>query len=92
MSAKEPRKITSNKFVVTLPKDWRDSLGLTPQDELIPHYQDGSPLILTPSKMKLDPLESQLITLLVSYRSVKEARDVADTLQRIIDVIREGAQ
>jgi len=90
MAAKDPRKITSDKFVVTLPKDWRDSLGLTPQDELIPHYMDGSPLILSPVNMVLDSLETQLITLLVNYRSVKEAKLVADSLQKIIDTIKEG--
>lgn len=92
MSGKEPRKITSDKFTITLPKDWRDSLNLTPKDALIPFYQDGSPLVLVPQGMILDKLESRLVDLLVTYRGIKDIKKLSEQLGNIVDTINEGIQ
>jgi len=88
--AKEDRKITSDKFTITIPKDWRDSHGLTPKRSLSPFYQEGSPLVLIPSGMELDTLEVQLITLLVKYKSIKESHQLAKELGDIVELLNEG--
>jgi hypothetical protein len=87
---KEDRKITSDKFTITIPKDWRDSHGLTPKMALSPFYQEGSPLVLIPSDMELDDLETQLVTLLVKYKSIKDSYRLAKDLGNIVDLLNEG--
>ena len=88
--AKEDRKITSDKFTITLPKDWRDSLGLTPKKALTPYYREGSPLVLIPSGTELDALEVQLITLLVKYRRMKGSKQLAEDLGNVVNLLNEG--
>ena len=88
--AKEDRKITSDKFTITIPKDWRDSHGLTPKMALTPYYQEGSPLVLVPSGTELDALEVQLITLLVKYKSIKDTKQLAKDLGNVVTVLNEG--
>lgn len=88
--AKEDRKITSDKFTITLPKDWRDSHGLTPQKALSPYYQEKSPLVLVPNEVELDELEVQLITLLVKYRGIKDTQQLAKDLGNVVTRLNEG--
>ena len=88
---KEDRKITSDKFTITIPKEWRDSHGLTPKMALTPFYQEGSPLVLIPSGMELDTLEVQLITLLVKYKSIKESHQLAEELGNVVELLNEGS-
>lgn len=90
--AKEDRKITSDKFTITLPKDWRDLHGLTPKMALTPFYSDRSPLVLIPKGMSLDGLEVQLITLLINYRGIKDTQKLAEELSGIVDKFNEGLQ
>lgn len=90
--AKEDRKITSDKFTITLPKDWRDVHGLTPKMALTPFYSDGSPLILIPKGMPLDDLEIKLITLIINYRGVKDTQKLAEDLGDVVDKLNEGLQ
>ena len=87
---KEDRKITSDKFTITIPKDWRDSHGLTPKMALSPFYQEGSPLVLIPNTMELDQLEVQLITLLVKYKSIKDSFRLAQELGDVVELLNEG--
>lgn len=87
---KENRKITSDKFTITLPKDWRDSHNLTPKNALTPFYQEGSPLILIPSGTELDDLEAQLITLLVKYNAIKDSKQLAEDLGGVVNLLNEG--
>lgn len=88
--AKEDRKITSDKFTITLPKEWRDSHGLTPKNALTPYYQEGSPLVLIPSGTELDELEVQLITLLVKYKGIKDSHRLAKELGDVVELLNEG--
>lgn len=88
--AKEDRKITSDKFTITLPKEWRDSHGLTPKMALTPYYQEGSPLVLIPSGTELDELEVQLITLLVKYKGIKDSHRLAKELGDVVELLNEG--
>jgi len=74
------RKITSNKFIITLPKDWRDSLGLTPEDTVLPYFESGSVLVIVPSSMTLTPIEVQLIDLLTSLRSITHIKELLGEL------------
>ena len=85
--AKEDRKITSDKFTITLPKEWRDSHGLTPKDAVTPYYQEGSPLVLVPSGTEMDTLEVQLITLLVKYKSIKDSHRLAKELGDVVELL-----
>jgi len=87
--AKEDRKITSDKFTITVPKDWRDSHGLKPGNSLTPFYQDHSPLILIPKGMELDPIEIQLITLIISYKTIKGFKELTENLQKLMDKIED---
>ncbi len=87
--AKEDRKITSDKFTITVPKDWRDSHGLKPGNSLTPFYQDHSPLVLIPKGMELDDLEIQLITLITSYKNMKGFKKLTEDLQKLMDQIEE---
>lgn len=88
--AKEDRKITSDKFTITIPKDWRDSHHLTPKMALTPFYREGSPLVLIPNDVVLDTLEVQLITLLVNYKNIKDSQKIAQDLGDIVNAINEG--
>ena len=88
--AKEDRKITSDKFTVTIPKDWRDSHNLTPKMALTPYYQEGSPLVLVPSGTELDALEVHLISLLVKYKGIKETHQLAEDLSTVVELLNEG--
>lgn len=90
--AKEDRKITSDKFTITLPKEWRDPHGLTPKMTLTPFYSDGSPLVLIPKEMTLDALEVKLITLLINYRGIKDIQKLAEELGDVVDKLNEGLQ
>jgi bifunctional DNA-binding transcriptional regulator/antitoxin component of YhaV-PrlF toxin-antitoxin module len=81
---KEDRKITSDKFTITLPKDWRDGHGLTPKNALTPFYSDGSPLVLIPKGMELDSIEKDLIALIISYRGIKDTRELVETLRETL--------
>ena len=87
---KEDRKITSDKFTITIPKEWRDSHGLTPKNALTPFFQEGSPLVLIPSGTDLDTLEEKLITLLVKYKSIKETQALAVELGDVVIALNEG--
>jgi len=60
------RKVTSTKFNVTLPQDWREANELSPGDNLRPYYESNSPLILVPEKRELTDWEKMLINLLVN--------------------------
>lgn len=89
--AKDDRKITGDKFTITIPKEWRDSHGLTSDMSLSPFYQEGSPLILVPSGTELDALEVQLITLLIKYRNIKESYQLAKELEDVVNLLNEGS-
>lgn len=89
---KDDRKITSDKFTITIPKDWRDSHGLTPKNALTPFYSNGSPLILIPREMELDSIEKDLIVLLISYRGIKNTRELVEQLGETVDLILKRFQ
>lgn len=78
-----PLKITGEKFTITIPKNWRDSHGLTRGDSLIPSYTEGSALILNPRNMDLSEVEVALINLLIEYPKMDKGRELALKLVEI---------
>lgn len=78
MSSSKFRKIIAPKFFITLPKEWRESLGLKCGD-FVEHFSvPGSPLILIPKGHELSALEKRLIGLLTSSLSPKEIDKLID--------------
>lgn len=77
---RETRKITSEKFTITLPKDWREILQLSPGDEIIPYYREDSPLVIIPSTRPLSEFEKVLVEMLVNGPTVQSAKDLIERL------------
>jgi AbrB family looped-hinge helix DNA binding protein len=77
----ESRKITSEKFTITLPKDWREVLQLSPGDEIVPFYREDSPLVIIPSNRPLSEFEHLLVEMLVDGPTVQRAQDLIGRLE-----------
>ena len=86
----DSRKITSDKFTVTLPKGWRDSHNLCQGDTVIPYYSEGTPLTLLPESYELSELETVLLELLVLGPSPDSGRKLIERLEKA-KVYLEGA-
>ncbi len=56
------QKTGSSSFIVTLPKDWIDSIGIKPGDYVLV-YEHGSKLIITPSYSEAQQLSSEITVL-----------------------------
>lgn len=78
---REARKITSKKFTITLPKDWREVLQLEPGDEVVPYYLEDSPLVIIPSNRPLSEFEKVLVEMLVYGPTAQRARDLMERLE-----------
>lgn len=79
------RKITGDKFTITLPKDWRDSHGLSPGQSLTPFYGEGTPLVFIPKELELSEAEVKIIEVLTKYRTSIEAKEFGDKIAKVID-------
>jgi len=76
------RKITSEKFTITIPKSWRDSFNLSPGDILTPYYTDGSPLIFLPSGTEPTQLQEVLMDLLIIGPTPEAGRKLIERLEK----------
>lgn len=85
------RKIIAPKFFITLPKAWRESLGLEPGGFIDPRFSAGSPLILIPKGHDLTVLEESLIAVLTSPGSLSkiEISKLIDRLALVAGSLRE---
>uniref|UniRef100_A0A6M3M5U7 Putative antitoxin family protein n=2 Tax=viral metagenome TaxID=1070528 RepID=A0A6M3M5U7_9ZZZZ len=88
---RDPRKVTSDKYTMTLPKEWREILNIQPGDLLKPHFVDGSPLILIPMNRPLSDLESVLTELLIYGPTPEKTRNLIDRLERAKHFLESAA-
>ena len=86
----DSRKITGEKFTMTLPVGWRrekltkgddgEMRELRPGDYLDAHYEEGSALILIPKEGSTSEVEKTLIELLIKYPMVEKNNALANQL------------
>jgi len=88
---RDPRKVTSDKYTMTLPKEWREILNIQPGDLLKPHFVDGSPLVLIPLNRPLSEFEGVLTELLIYGPTPEKARDLIDRLEKAKHFLESAA-
>ncbi|GAG53900.1 unnamed protein product, partial [marine sediment metagenome] len=92
----DDRKITGDKFVITLPQAWRQAHDLSKGNYVTTMFREGEsgPLVMMPKDAKLDELRKGLIVALIDGPSVNEARELslrlnalATQLDRVAEVV-----
>ena len=78
---RDTRKVTSDKFTITLPADWREVLNINPGDDIVPYYLEDSPLVIIPKTRPLSEFEEQLVELLVEGPTASRAKALIDRLE-----------
>jgi len=75
------RKVTSDKFTITLPQDWREILFIQQGDEIVPYYSSGSPLVIVPKNRPLSEFEEELVDMLTEGPTPERAKMLIDRLE-----------
>ena len=81
----DDRKITGDKFVITLPQAWRELHGLSPAEYVTTLYREGEagPLVIIPKDFQLDELQTGLIHALLDTPSKPEVRKLSRQLKQL---------
>ncbi len=81
----DDRKITGDKFVITLPQAWRELYGLSPGGYVVTQYNEGEagPMVITPKGVNLDPLQKGLIRALLNSPSEAEMKELSEHLKKL---------
>ncbi len=81
----DDRKITGDKFVITLPQTWRELYGLSPAEYVTTLYREGEagPMVIIPKGTKLDPLQLGLISALLDSPTKPEVRKLSRQLKKL---------
>jgi len=81
----DDRKITGDKFVITLPQAWREMHGLSPGQYVTTLYREGEagPMVIIPKGIKLDQLQTGLIAALLDSPSKLEVKKLSQQLKQL---------
>lgn len=88
------RKITGDKFVVTLPQPWREANGLVPGNYVITSFREAGgsgPMVVVPQGLELSELEEGLIIALLDGPSPEMAEGLANKLSNVATHLRNLA-
>jgi len=90
----DDRKITGDKFVITLPQAWRQAHGLSPGDYVTTLFREGEsgPMVVMPKAAKLDELRKGLIVALIDGPSVSEAKELSHRLNALVSQLNRVAE
>ena len=85
----DDRKITGDKYVITLPQAWRQAHGLTPDDHVTTMFREdeSSPMVVIPKGAELDELRMALIVALIDGPSASEARELSLRLSGLVSLL-----
>lgn len=72
----DDRKITGDKFVITLPQSWREGHNLAPGNFVTTMFKEGGkcPMVIIPKDIKLDEFQKGLIVALLDGPTSAEAK------------------
>jgi len=87
------RKITGDKYVITLPQAWRQAHGLSPSDHVTTMFGEGeaSPMVVIPKGAELDELRRELIVALLDGPSVSGAKELSLRLGKLVSLLDDIA-
>lgn len=90
----DDRKITGDKYVITLPQAWRQVHGLTPNDHVTTMFREdeSSPMVIIPKGAVLDELSMGLIVALIDGPSASEARELSLRLSSLVGLLNRIAE
>lgn len=90
----DDRKITGDKFVITLPQAWRQAHDLSKGDYVTTMFREGEsgPLVMMPKDAELDELRRGLIVALIDGPSVSEARELSHRLNALVSQLNRVAE
>jgi len=87
----DDRKITGDKFVITLPQTWRELHSLSPGQYVTTLYREGEagPMVIIPKGLKLDQLQTGLIAALLDSPSKLEVKKLSQQLKQLANQLDE---
>lgn len=89
------RKITGDKFVITLPQPWREANGLVPGnyvEALFRETGDSGPMVIVPHGLELSDLQNGLISALLDGPSPEKAKELAEKLGAVATQLNQMAE
>jgi len=88
---KDNRKITGDKFVITLPQNWREAYNLSPGQYVTTLYGEGKagPMVVIPKDIKLNQLQTRLIAALLDSPSKPEMKKLSQQLKQLANQLDE---
>lgn len=90
----DDRKITGDKYVITLPQTWRRSHGLSPGDYVTTMFREGepTPMVIIPKDIELDELRKSLIIALLDGPLAVGARGLSQRLNELASQLDKVAE
>ena len=81
----DDRKITGDKFVITLPQAWREMHSLSPGQYVTTLYREGEagPMVVIPKGVELDQLQRGLVLALLDSPSKPEVKILSRQLKQL---------
>jgi bifunctional DNA-binding transcriptional regulator/antitoxin component of YhaV-PrlF toxin-antitoxin module len=81
----DDRKITGDKFVITLPQTWRELYGLKPGQYITTLYREGEagPMVIIPKDVELGELQRGLVLALLDVPSTLQTQELSQQLKQL---------
>ena len=81
----DDRKITGDKFVITLPQTWRELYGLSPGQYITTLYREGEagPMVIIPKGIELGELQKGLVLALLDVPSTLQTQELSQQLKQL---------